>query len=62
MPQSSYHRGACKISASEPSVSMLRIQTSFQDAPGDDYYFVLLFHGKTLADQLDDLGLRHVTG
>jgi hypothetical protein len=37
---------------------MLRIQTSFQDTPGDGYYFVLLYEGRNLGDQIDDLGLK----
>jgi hypothetical protein len=38
---------------------MLRIQTSFQDTPGDGYYFVLLYQGRELSTQLDELGLKH---
>lgn len=37
---------------------MLRVQTSFQDAPGDGYYFVLLYQGHDLSEQLDQLGLK----
>jgi hypothetical protein len=37
---------------------MLRIQTSFQDTPGDGYYFVLLYEGRNLSDQINDLGLK----
>jgi len=37
---------------------MLRIQTSFQDTPGDGYYFVLLYQGHDLSTQLDELGLK----
>jgi hypothetical protein len=37
---------------------MLRIQTSFQDTPGDGYYFVLFYEGKSLSDQIDKLGLK----
>jgi len=37
---------------------MLRIQTSFQDTPGDGYYFVLLHDGRELNSQLDELGLK----
>jgi hypothetical protein len=37
---------------------MLRIQTSFQDSPGDGYYFVLIHQGRELSDQLDQLGLK----
>ena len=37
---------------------MLRIQTSFQDTPGDGYYFVLLYDGRSLSDQIDDLGIK----
>ena len=38
--------------------TMLRIQTSFQDTPGDGYYFVLLHEGRNLSDQVSDLGLK----
>ncbi len=37
---------------------MLRIQTSFQDTPGDGYYFVLLYEGHDLSGRLDELGLK----
>jgi hypothetical protein len=37
---------------------MLRVETSFQDTPGDGYYFVLLYGGRPLRDQLDELGLK----
>jgi hypothetical protein len=37
---------------------MLRIQTSFQDTLGDGYYFVLLYEGRNLNDQINDLGLK----
>ena len=37
---------------------MLRIQTSFQDTPGDGYYFVLLYQGHELSSQTDQLGLK----
>jgi hypothetical protein len=37
---------------------MLRIQTSFQDTPGDGYYFVLLYQGHELRTQVDRLGLK----
>jgi hypothetical protein len=37
---------------------MLRIQTSFQDTPGDGYYFVLLHGGRNLSDQVNDPGLK----
>lgn len=37
---------------------MLRVQTSFQDTPGDGHYFVLLYEGRDLNAQLDDLGLK----
>jgi hypothetical protein len=37
---------------------MLRVQTSFQDTPGDGYYFVLLYKDVPLAEQLDALGLK----
>ncbi len=36
---------------------MLEIQSSFQDTPGDDFYFVLYYHGEPLCEQLDRLGL-----
>ena len=36
---------------------MLRVQTSFQDTPGDGYYFVLLYEERDLGDQLNELGL-----
>ena len=37
---------------------MLRVQTSFQDTPGDGYYFVLYYNGRPLEEQLNDLGLK----
>jgi hypothetical protein len=37
---------------------MLRVQTSFQDTPGDGYYFVLYYNDRPLEEQLDDLGLK----
>ena len=37
---------------------MLRVETSFQDSPGDDYYFVLYYNGRPLEEQLDELGLK----
>jgi hypothetical protein len=37
---------------------MLRVQTSFQDTPGDGHYFVLLYQGCDLKPQLDNLGLK----
>jgi hypothetical protein len=37
---------------------MLRIETSFQDTPGDGYYFVLRYEGHPLEEQLTELGLR----
>jgi hypothetical protein len=37
---------------------VLRIQTSFQDTPGDGYYFVLLHEGRNLSDQINELGLK----
>ena len=37
---------------------MLRVQTSFQDTPGDGHYFVLLHEGRDLKPQLEDLGLQ----
>jgi hypothetical protein len=38
---------------------MLRVQTSFQDTPGDGHYFVLLHDGRDLKTRLDELGLKH---
>ena len=38
---------------------MLRIQTSFQDTPGEDFYFVLYHGEKPLAEQLTELGLNN---
>ena len=38
---------------------MLRVQTSFQDTPGDGYYFVLLYQGRNLSDQIGELGLMN---
>jgi len=37
---------------------MLRVQTSFQDSPGDGYYFVLIYNGHPLEEQLEVLGLK----
>lgn len=37
---------------------MLCVETSFQDTPGDGYYFVLVYNGRPLEDQLDELGLK----
>ncbi len=37
---------------------MLRVQTSFQDTPGDGYYFVLLYDERPLVEQVETLGLR----
>ncbi len=37
---------------------MLRIETSFQDSPGDEFYFVLQYNGRPLRDQLVELGLK----
>ena len=37
---------------------MLRVQTSFQDTPGDCYYFVLLYEKRPLVEQVETLGLR----
>jgi hypothetical protein len=37
---------------------MLRVETSFQDTPGDNFYFVLLYKGRPLRDQLSALGLK----
>ena len=37
---------------------MLRVETSFQDTPGDGHYFVLLYNERPLVEQLDELGLK----
>lgn len=37
---------------------MLRVETSFQDTPGDGHYFVLYYNGRPLAEQLTELGLK----
>lgn len=37
---------------------MLRVETSFQDTPGDGHYFALTYAGQPLAEQLGELGLR----
>ncbi|QEX20737.1 hypothetical protein FRZ61_06560 [Hypericibacter adhaerens] len=37
---------------------MLRVQTSFQDTPGDGYFFVLYHNDRPLQEQLNDLGLK----
>lgn len=37
---------------------MLRVETSFQDSPGDDFYFVLYYNGRPLREQLEELGLK----
>ena len=37
---------------------MLRVQTSFQDTPGDGYYFVLLHDERPLVEQVETLELR----
>jgi hypothetical protein len=37
---------------------MLRVETSFQDTPGNGYYFVLIYRGAPLAEQIDELGLK----
>ena len=37
---------------------MLRVETSFQDTPGDGFYFVLIYNDRPLKDQLNDLGLK----
>lgn len=36
---------------------MLRVETSFQDTPGDGFYFVLYYKGRRLCEQLEELGL-----
>jgi hypothetical protein len=40
---------------------MLRIQTSFQDTPGDGYYFVLLYNERPLVEQVKRLGCETAT-
>ncbi|MGH6941157.1 hypothetical protein [Hypericibacter sp.] len=37
---------------------MLRVETSFQDTPGDDHYIVLYYNGRPLEEQLQELGLK----
>jgi hypothetical protein len=37
---------------------MLRVQTSFQDSPGDGYYYVLIYNDCPLHEQVDDLALK----
>jgi hypothetical protein len=37
---------------------MLRIETSFQDTPDDEFYFVLQYAGRPLSEQLAELGLK----
>ncbi|HEY2010356.1 MAG TPA: hypothetical protein VGH23_15310 [Rhizomicrobium sp.] len=37
---------------------MLRVQTSFQDTPGEGFYFVLYYNDRPLEEQLNDLGLK----
>ena len=37
---------------------MLRVETSFQDTPGEDFYFVLQYKGCPLSAQLEGLGLK----
>jgi hypothetical protein len=37
---------------------MLRAETSFQDSPGDGYYFVLFYNDRPLQEQLIELGLK----
>jgi hypothetical protein len=34
-------------------LDMLRVKTSFQDTPGDDYYFVLLHDERPLVEQVE---------
>ena len=38
---------------------MLRVETSFQDTPGDGFYFVLQYKGRPLNLQLEELGLKN---
>ena len=40
---------------------MLQVQTTFQDTPGDGYYFVLLYDERPLVEQLETLGCGMVT-
>jgi hypothetical protein len=37
---------------------VLRVETSFQDTPDDGFYFVLHFRGRSLTEQLEELGLK----
>jgi hypothetical protein len=37
---------------------MLRVETSFQDTPDGEYFFVLNFNGRPLSEQIDALGLK----
>ena len=37
---------------------MRRVQTNFQDTPGEGYYFVLLYDERPLVEQVQTLGLR----
>jgi hypothetical protein len=38
---------------------ILRVETSFQDTPGDEFYFVLYYQGRPLREQLEELGLKN---
>jgi len=38
---------------------MVRVETSFQDTPGDGFYFVLFHLGRPLCEQLEELGLKN---
>ena len=40
------------------SPNILRVQKSFQDTPGDGYYFVLLYDERPPVEQVETLGLR----
>ncbi len=40
------------------SDKMLRVETSFQDTPGEDFYFTLQYKGRPLSHQLEELGLK----
>ena len=38
---------------------VLRVETSFQDTPGDGFYLVLQYKGRPLNEQLGELGLKN---
>ncbi|MBY6242858.1 hypothetical protein [Methylosinus sp. Sm6] len=37
---------------------MLRVETGFQDSPGDGFYFVLQYKCRALTEQIEELGLE----